>query len=136
MNNLRCIKSFLTSIFILVAVSHVHADVFDINHINNDSSSKILFSDAESDKTITNVKASYSPVAEQIIVSFKLSKQSVVSIKLMDALGNEVLTLSNSTLEEGMNNLSFETEGKVSSGFYFLRVMSGLETVVKRISIR
>lgn len=136
MNNLRCIKSFITSIFILVVVSHVQADTFDINHINNDSSSRILFSDAESDKTITNVKASYSPVAEQIIVSFKLSKQSVVSIKLMDALGNEVLTLSNGTLEEGMNNLSFETEGKVSSGFYFLRVMSGLETVVKRISVR
>lgn len=136
MNKLQCIKSFLTSILILVVVSHVQANTFDMNHINNDSSFKILLSNSESDKTITNVKASYSPVAEQIIVSFKLSKQSLVSIKLMDALGNEVLTLSNSTLEEGRNNLSFETEGKVSAGFYFLRVMSGLETVVKRISIR
>jgi len=55
---------------------------------------------------------------------------------LMDALGNEVLNLSNSTIDAGVQNLSFDTDGKVSPGFYFVRVSSGSETVVKRVSIR
>lgn len=92
--------------------------------------------DENAEKVITNVKVMYNPVAEQISVSFKLTKQNVVTIKLMDALGNEVLSLSNSTLEAGNQNLSFDTEGKVSPGFYFVRVASGTENVVKRISVR
>ena len=92
--------------------------------------------DQGTDKMITNVKVMYNPVASQITTSFKLTKQNNVSIKLMDALGNEVLNLSNSPLDAGNHNLSFETEGKVSAGFYFVRVSSGTETVVKRISIR
>lgn len=88
------------------------------------------------DKIITNVKASYNPVVEQIVVSFKLAKQSAVTIKLMDALGNEVLHLYSGNLDEGNQNHLFETNEKVAPGFYFLRVASGSETVVKRISIK
>lgn len=88
------------------------------------------------DKNITNVKVIFNPIAQQITVSFKLGKQSSVSVKLMDALGNEVLNLSNSVLDQGLQTLSFDIEGKVSPGFYFVRVTSGTETVVKRISVR
>lgn len=88
------------------------------------------------DKLITNVKASYNPVVEQIVVSFKLAKQSAVNIKLMDALGNEVLHLYSGNLDEGNQNHLFDTNQKVAPGFYFLRVASGSETVVKRISIK
>src|SRR5690606_4474236 len=90
----------------------------------------------ETEKLITNVKASYNPVVGQILVSFNLAKQSAVTIKLMDALGNEVLNLYNGTLEEGTNSHVFETVEKINPGFYFLRVASGAETVVKRISIK
>lgn len=90
----------------------------------------------ETEKLITNVKASYNPVVGQILVSFNLAKQSAVTIKLMDALGNEVLNLYNGTLEEGTNSHVFETAEKINPGFYFLRVASGAETVVKRISIK
>ena len=90
----------------------------------------------ESDKNITNVKVMYNPVAEQINVNFKLSKESTVAIKLMDALGNEVLALANNAYEEGTHSLSFETEGKVAAGFYFVKLTSGTETVIKRISVR
>lgn len=90
----------------------------------------------ETDKSITNVKVIYNPIAEQINVSFKLSKEVAVSIKLMDALGNEILALANSTYEEGNHSLSFETQGKVTAGFYFVKLHSGTETVIKRISVR
>lgn len=106
---------------------------------NNASESPIanVINDKENaDKLITNVKASYNPVVEQIVVSFQLAKQSSVAIKLMDALGNEVLSLYNGNLDEGNQSHLFDTNDKVTPGFYFLRVASGSETVVKRISIK
>ena len=54
----------------------------------------------------------------------------------MDALGNEVLHLYSGNLDEGNQNHLFDTNERVSPGFYFLRVASGSETVVKRISIK
>ena len=90
----------------------------------------------EVDKLITNVKVFYNPISEQISVTFKLSKNNVVVIKVMDALGNEVLNLQNSSLDAGMQNLNFDTQEKLTEGFYFVRVSSGSETIVKRISVR
>ena len=90
----------------------------------------------DSEKNITNVKVMFNPVAEQISISFKLTKQSTVSIKLMDALGNEVMNLLNSNLESGTQNHSFDTNEKVTPGFYFVRVTSGSETIIKRLAIR
>lgn len=90
----------------------------------------------DSDRLITNVKVFYNPISSQISTTFKLSKQSNVTIKVMDALGSEVLNLMNGVVEEGIQNLVFETDDKLSAGFYFVRLSSGTETVVKRISIR
>lgn len=90
----------------------------------------------ESEKLINNVKVFYNPVAEQVTLNFTLSKQNTVVIKVMDPLGNEVLNLMNGRLDAGLQSLSFETDGKLSTGFYFVRVSSGTETVVKRISVR
>jgi hypothetical protein len=95
-----------------------------------------IFSATESDKLINNVKVFYNPIAEQVTVSFKLAKQNTVSIKVMDALGNEVLGLMNGALEGGNQNLAFDTNKKLTSGFYFVRLVAGTETVVKRISVR
>jgi len=88
------------------------------------------------DKLITNVKVFFNPISEQISVTFKLSKENIVVIKVMDALGNELLNLQNSSLEAGMQNLNFDTQEKLTEGFYFVRVSSGSETIVKRISVR
>ncbi len=90
----------------------------------------------DGEKLINNVKVFYNPVAEQITTNFKLSKQGTVTIKVMDALGNEVLNLMNGRLDAGMQNLSFDSNGKLTTGVYFVRVTSGAETVVKRISVR
>ncbi|GAA4142481.1 hypothetical protein GCM10022216_23460 [Sphingobacterium kyonggiense] len=90
----------------------------------------------ENDKIINNVKVYYNPIAEQISVNFKLSKEYNVVIKVMDALGNEVLNLHNANLEAGLQNLNFDTQQKLSEGFYFVRVGAGTESVVKRISVR
>ncbi|WP_085472229.1 T9SS type A sorting domain-containing protein [Sphingobacterium psychroaquaticum] len=88
------------------------------------------------EKLINNVKVFYNPIAEQVTVNFKLGKQANVTIKVMDALGNEVLNLMNGRLDGGIQNLSFESNSKLTTGVYFVRVSSGAETVVKRISVR
>ncbi len=90
----------------------------------------------EGDKLITNVKVFHNPISAEISVSFKLAKSNAVIIKVMDALGNEVMNLHNANLEAGMQNLSFPTNQKLAEGFYFVRVSSASETVVKRISVR
>ncbi len=89
----------------------------------------------ENEKLLSNVKIFPNPVAEHINLSFRLGKQSSVSIKVMDALGNEVMTLLNQELEAGAQNHAFETNNKLTNGFYFIRVSAGTETVVKRISV-
>ncbi len=89
----------------------------------------------DNDKLLSNVKVFPNPVAESINLSFRLGKQSSVSIKVMDALGNEVMTLLHQDLDEGNQSHAFETNNKLTNGFYFIRVSAGTETVVKRISV-
>lgn len=100
------------------------------------NASKMQLLADEGDKLITNVKVFHNPISAEISVSFKLAKSNAVIIKVMDALGNEVMNLHNANLEAGMQNLSFPTNQKLAEGFYFVRVSSASETVVKRISVR
>ncbi len=106
--------------------STLEASSFDLNKAKEE----------DNDKLINNVKVFYNPISEQISVTFKLAKVNNITIKVMDALGNEVLSLHNGSLDAGMQNLSFDTQQKLSEGFYFVRVSGGSETIVKRISIR
>lgn len=87
------------------------------------------------EKLISNVKVFPNPIVDQINLSFRLDKQAEVSIKVMDALGNEVMTLLNQELDSGNQSHVFETHNKLSKGYYFIRVAAGTETVVKRISV-
>ena len=89
----------------------------------------------DNDKLLSSVKVFPNPVVDQISLSYRLGKQSAVSIKVMDALGNEVMTLLNQELDAGPQSHVFETSNKLTNGFYFIRVSAGTETVVKRISV-
>ena len=92
-------------------------------------------SQTETEKLISNVKVFPNPTVETINLSFRLGKRADVSIKVMDALGNEMLTLFSQTLDPGNQNHSFEIQKRLSSGLYFVRVTVGTETVIKRISV-
>lgn len=89
----------------------------------------------DSEKLLSSVKVFPNPVVDQISLSYRLGKQSSVSIKVMDALGNEVMTLLHQELDAGPQNHVFETNNKLTNGFYFIRVSAGTETVIKRISV-
>jgi|SRR5690554_4993346 len=89
----------------------------------------------ENIKTLSNVKVFPNPVSGQVNLAFKLSKDVNVSIKIMDALGNEINTLLSQRLAEGDQTQTFNLNSGLKSGFYFIRIMAGTETIVKRIQI-
>lgn len=86
-------------------------------------------------KVISNVRVFPNPTVESISLSFKMNKRADVNIKIMDALGSELVTLMNQTLDAGIQNHSFDIQKKLASGVYFLRITSSSETIVKRISV-
>ncbi len=90
---------------------------------------------ADADKLLSSVKVFPNPVVDQISLSYRLGKKATVTIKVMDALGNEVMTLLQQELDAGPQSQVFETSNKLTNGFYFIRVSAGTETVIKRISV-
>ncbi|MFZ4261097.1 T9SS type A sorting domain-containing protein [Sphingobacterium sp. HJSM2_6] len=142
--------TILSCLFFIATVGYVQAsNIIHFSDTTKNPNDKLIIASAktknatkmqllaeEGDKLITNVKVIYNPISSEISVGFKLAKANAVIIKVMDALGNEVMNLHNANLDAGMQNLSFPTNQKLAEGFYFVRVTSGSETVVKRISVR
>lgn len=90
---------------------------------------------SKSDKILTVLKVYPNPVDDQINVNLKLDRETNLSIKVMDLLGNEVITLMNERSPSGEITKSFTIPNRLNSGIYFLRIMAGAETSVKRISV-
>lgn len=90
---------------------------------------------AKSDKILSVLRVYPNPVDDQLNFVLRLERESNVSIKIMDLLGNEVVTLSNERLSAGEQTKTFTIPNRLNSGIYFLRFVAGSETVVKRISV-
>lgn len=90
---------------------------------------------SKSDKILTVVRVYPNPIDDQINVTLKLEREFTLSIKIMDLLGNEVITLSNERYPAGETTKSFNIPNRLNSGIYFLRIVAGAETSVKRISV-
>jgi len=84
---------------------------------------------------LSNVVVFPNPVTDQINVKYTISRNSQVNIKIMDVLGNEVLTLLSRRVEPGEQKFTYSLENKLNSGFYFIRVVVGTESQIRRISI-
>lgn len=87
------------------------------------------------DKLLSNVQVYPNPVTDQINLKYVISRNSNVNIKIMDLLGNEVITLFSQRVEPGEKKFTYNLNNKLNSGFYFIRVVVGTESVIKRISI-
>lgn len=98
-------------------------------------STKLSFSRQESDKLVSNVQVYPNPITDQINLRYNVNKNSSVTIKIMDILGNEVMTLFSQRVDPGEQKFTFNLNNKLSSGFYFVRLVAGSESVIKRISI-
>ncbi|WP_411274073.1 T9SS type A sorting domain-containing protein [Daejeonella sp.] len=89
----------------------------------------------DNDKVLNNVKVYPNPVSDQLNLSYSINKDSNVTIKIMDVLGNEVTTLLTERLSAGDQANSFDIASRLTSGFYFIRVSVAGEIITKRISV-
>lgn len=87
------------------------------------------------DKLLNNVEVYPNPVTDQINLKYELTRNSNVTIKVMDVLGNEIITLFSQRVEPGEKNFSYALNSKLTRGFYFVRIVAGTESVIKRISV-
>jgi len=87
------------------------------------------------DKLLNNVQVFPNPVTDQINLKYDLSRYSNVTIKVMDVLGNDIITLFSQRVEPGEKSFSYALNSKLTKGFYFVRVVAGTESVIKRISV-
>jgi hypothetical protein len=87
------------------------------------------------DKLLNNVQVYPNPVTDQINLKYDLSRYSSVTIKVMDVLGNDIITLFSQHVEPGEKNFSYALNSKLTRGFYFVRIVAGTESVIKRISV-
>ena len=87
------------------------------------------------EKILSGVQVYPNPVTDKININYSLSRNANVNIKLMDVLGNEVAVLFSQRVEPGKWNYATNLGNKYQSGFYFVRVIVGTESVIKRISI-
>ncbi|HEY9001243.1 MAG TPA: T9SS type A sorting domain-containing protein [Mucilaginibacter sp.] len=87
------------------------------------------------DKLLTDVQVYPNPVTDQINIKYVLSRNALVTVKVMDVLGNEVMTLVSQRIGVGEQSFTYPISNKLSRGFYFIRVVAGTESVIKRISV-
>jgi hypothetical protein len=87
------------------------------------------------DKLLSNVEVFPNPITDQINLKYMLSRNSNVTIKMVDVLGNDVMVLFSQRVEPGEQILNRQISNKLNRGFYFIRVIAGTESVIKRISL-
>jgi len=86
-------------------------------------------------KLLTVLKVYPNPVEDQINLILRLDRESPLSVKIMDLLGNEIVTLSNERTQSGEQTKNYNIPNRLNAGIYFLKISAGSETVVKRISV-
>lgn len=87
------------------------------------------------DKLLNEVQTYPNPVTDQINVKYSITRNANVTIKIMDVLGNDVTTMFSQRVDIGDHNFAYPVNNKLSRGFYFVRVVAGTESVIKRISV-
>lgn len=99
------------------------------------SNSKLASTAINKDKLLTVVKIFPNPVESQISIILSLTKDTQITYKIIDLLGNEVLTLANEHLNAGDQTRTFNIPNRLNPGIYFLRIVAGSESQIKRISV-
>ncbi|NCD68476.1 T9SS type A sorting domain-containing protein [Mucilaginibacter agri] len=98
-------------------------------------SSKAGMAKPADDKLLSNVTIFPNPVTDQINLKYTITRNTNVTIKIMDVLGNNVLTLLSQRMDPGEQKFSYNLNKQLTSGFYFVRVMVGTESIIRRISV-
>ena len=74
------------------------------------------------------------PFNPSTTISFIIQADQLVTLKVFNALGEEVTTLVNGNLTKGTHSINFNAAG-LSSGFYLYRLESGNQVQVKKMML-
>jgi hypothetical protein len=74
------------------------------------------------------------PFNPSTIIQYNLPNPGIVSLKIFDVLGREVITLVNEEQKAGVYKVSFDAS-KLSSGVYFYRIQSGSFVSTKKMML-
>ncbi|HEX9253719.1 MAG TPA: DUF5666 domain-containing protein, partial [Ignavibacteriaceae bacterium] len=74
------------------------------------------------------------PFNPSTIISFTIQADQLVTLKVFNALGEEVTTLVNGNLAKGSHSINFNANG-LSSGFYLYRLESGNQVQVRKMML-
>lgn len=68
------------------------------------------------------------------VIAYQIPSKSMVTLKIYDMLGREIVTLVNSELEAGVYSVSFNGSG-YSSGIYYYEVIAGEQRSIKKMTL-
>ena len=89
----------------------------------------------KSGKIITVLKVYPNPVTDQVNINLRIDKETTLSIKITDMLGNDVVELTNERIAAGEQTKTYAIPPKLTTGIYFLKIVAGGEPVARRISV-
>jgi hypothetical protein len=92
-------------------------------------------SSSKSTKILTVLKVYPNPVVEQLNINLRLEKETTLTIIISDALGNEVVTLTNGRSPAGEQTKTFSIPTKLNPGIYYLKIIAGGEPKAMKISV-
>jgi hypothetical protein len=90
---------------------------------------------SKSGKILTVLKVYPNPVNDQINISLRLDREIMLSVKITDLLGNDVIRLANERVPAGEQTKTYTIPNKLNAGMYFLKIEAGGEPKVMRISV-
>ena len=84
--------------------------------------------------TITELKIYPNPAVDELLVNFSLAASSMVSIRLHNQIGSEVMSQEYGLQNEGQHQFKIDT-AELSTGLYHLKIEVGTEVLTKKISV-
>lgn len=105
-----------------------------IIEIQNTKADKVRILKSDVTMNELGMKAYPNPVTDISTLSFNIPQEEAVTVKLYDALGNEVSTLLSESLSAGSHELDIEAAG-LSSGRYIVRLTAGSYKAVAAITV-
>ncbi len=86
-------------------------------------------------KILTVLKVYPNPVSDQINISLRLEREIMLSVKITDLLGNDVVRLANERVSAGEQTKTYSIPNKLNTGMYFLKIEAGGEPKWMKISV-
>ena len=78
----------------------------------------------EPTESTMHIQNSPNPFSSNTVISYSLSGEEKVSLRIYDSLGHEIATLADETQSEGTHSLYWNGQNQ-SAGIYFCQLMAG-----------